>query len=90
MEPNTAMAGKNNAYCIYPGWSISFCLILTGLYDNNRACTKKIEVDLFFWYPDISFGNIESQKITEISFYNRNNRNNNNNRNILQKMLKMD
>ena len=41
-------------------------------------------------YPEISFGNIESQKITEISFYNRNNRNINNNRNILPKMFKMD
>ena len=64
-------------------WSILFCLILSGSYDKNRVCTKKIEVNLYFWYPEISFGNIESQKITEISFYNRNIRYNNNNRNIL-------
>ena len=52
---------------IYPTrWSILFCLILSGWYDKNRVCTKKIEVDLFSWYPEISFGNIESQKITEI------------------------
>ena len=51
---------------------------------------NKIGLDIFSMYPEISFGNIESQKITEISFYNRYNRNINNNRNILQKMFKMD
>ena len=51
---------------------------------------NKIGLDIFSVYPEISFGNIESQKITEISFYNRNNRNINNNRNILPKMFKMD
>ena len=52
-------------------------------------CMNKIGLDIFSVYPEISFGNIESQKITEISFYNRNNRNINNNRNKVQKMFKM-
>ena len=72
------------------GWSILFCLILSGSYDNNRIRTKKIMVDLCSIYPDISFDNKKSEKITDISFHNRNNRNNNNNRNKLQKMFKMD
>ena len=50
---------------------------------------SKIGVDIFSVYPDISFGNKKSEKITDISFYNRNNRNNNNNRNKVQKMFKM-
>ena len=51
---------------------------------------KKIVVDICSVYQDISFGNKKSEKITDISFYNRNNRNNNNNRNKVQKMFKMD
>ena len=51
---------------------------------------KKIVVDICSVYQGISFGNKKSEKITDISFYNRNNRNNNNNRNKLQKMFKMD
>ena len=48
-------------------------------------------VDIFSVYPDILFDNKKSEKITEISFHNRNNRNyDNNNRNILEKMFKMD
>ena len=50
---------------------------------------KKIVVDICSVYQDISFGNKKSEKITDISFYNRNNRNNNNNRNKVQKMFKM-
>ena len=51
---------------------------------------NKIGLDIFSVYPENSFGNIESQKITEISFYNRNIRNNNNNRNIdTTKMFKI-
>ena len=51
---------------------------------------KKIVVDIFSVYPDILFDNKKSEKITEISFHNRNNRNYDNNRNILEKMFKMD
>ena len=72
------------------GWSKSILYTLTVLYDNNNICMNKIGLDIFSAYPEISFSNIESQKITEISFYNRNNRNINNNRNILPKMFKMD
>ena len=50
---------------------------------------KKIVVDICSVYQDISFGNKKSEKITDISFYNRNNRNNNNNRNKVQKFFKM-
>ena len=50
---------------------------------------KKIGVDIFSVYPDISFGNKKSENITEISFYNRNNRNYKNNRNEPQNMFKM-
>ena len=46
-------------------------------------------VDICSVYQGISFGNKKSEKITDISFYNRNNRNNNNNRNKLQKIFKM-
>ena len=78
------------SYYFITGWSKSILYTLTGLYDNNNICMNKIRLDIFSVYPEISFGNIESQKITEISFYNRYNRNINNNRNILPKMLKMD
>ena len=47
-------------------------------------------VYIFSVYPDISFGNKKLEKITQISFHNRNNRNNKINRNVLEKMLKMD
>ena len=47
-------------------------------------------VYIFSVYPDFSFDNKKLEKITEISFHNRNNRNNNYNRNILEKMFKMD
>ena len=40
-------------------------------------------------YQGISFGDKKSEKITDISFYNRNNRNNKDNRNNIQKMFKM-
>ena len=75
---------------ICTGWSISILYTLTGSYDNNNMCMKKIMVDIFSVYPDISFDSKKSEEITEISFHNRNNRNNNNNRNILEKMFKMD
>ena len=71
------------------GWSILFLDTLTGLYDKKSTHMKKIVVDICSVYQDISFGNKKSEKITDISFYNRNNRNNNNNRNKLQKMFKM-
>ena len=70
--------------------AISILHILTNLYDENNVCTPKIEVELFSVYSDISFDNKKSEKITDISFPNRNNRNKNNNRNKLQKMFKMD
>ena len=44
------------------GWSILFCLILSGSYDNIRILMKKIMVDLFSGYPDISFDNKKSEK----------------------------
>ena len=47
-------------------------------------------VIIFSVYLDISFDNKKLEKITEISFHNRNNRNNNYNRNILEKIFKMD
>ena len=47
-------------------------------------------VYIFSVYTDFSFDNKKSEKITDISFHNRNNRNNNYNRNILEKMFKMD
>ena len=50
---------------------------------------KKVKVEIFSVYPDISFDNKNQKKITGISFYNRNNRNNNNNRNKVQKFFKM-
>ena len=40
--------------CTLTGWSISILHILTGWYDKNNACTKKIVVDLFSVYRDIS------------------------------------
>ena len=53
-------------YFSYPisstGWSILFVHILSGSYDNNRICMKKIMVDLFSGYPDISFDNKKSEK----------------------------
>ena len=55
-----------------------------------KRCINKIRVEIFSVYLDISFDNNKSEKITDISFHNRNNRNNNNNRNKLQKMFKMD
>ena len=58
----------------FTGWSISFLYTLTGWYDKNNAHTKKIMVDLFSVYPDISFHSKKSEKITDISFHNRNNR----------------
>ena len=51
---------------------------------------EKIGVDIFAVDPDISFGNIKSEKITEISLNNIYNRNNRFNMNKLQKMFKMD
>ena len=48
---------------------------------------KKIVVDICSVYQDISFGNKKSEKITDISFYNRNNRNNKDNRNNIQKIF---
>ena len=36
------------------GWSISILYNLTGWYDKNNVCTKKIVVDLFSVYRDIS------------------------------------
>ena len=63
---------------------------LGGWYDNDNMCMKKIKVDIFSVYLDILFDNKKSEKITEISFHNRNNRNYDNNRNIQEKMSKMD
>ena len=39
------------------GWSISFLYTLTGLYDNNNACMKKLVVDLLSVHLEISFDN---------------------------------
>ena len=44
------------------GWSISILHILTGWYDKNNACMKKIVVDLFSVHPEISFHNKKSEK----------------------------
>ena len=68
----------------YTGWSISILYTLIGYYDKNNACTKKIGVYLVSVYPEISFDNKKSEKITDISCHNRNNRNNNNSRNKQQ------
>ena len=65
-------------YFGHTGWSISILYTLIGLYDKNNACTKKIWADLCSGHPEISFFNKKSEKITEISFHNRNNRNYNN------------
>ena len=51
---------------------------------------EKIVVDILSVYPDISFGNKKLEKITQISFHNRNNRNYKMNRNVLEKMFKVD
>ena len=40
---------------------------LTGDYDKYSMCTEKIMIDLFSVYPEISFDNNKSEKITEIS-----------------------
>ena len=61
-------------FYVCTGWSISILYTLTGWYDKNNACSKKIMVDLCSIYPDISFDNKKSEKITDISFHNRNNR----------------
>ena len=37
------------------GWSISFLYTLTGLYDNNDICTKKIVVGTRSVHREISF-----------------------------------
>ena len=47
-----------------------FLYTLTDSCDKNNVCMKKIGVDIFAVYPDISFGNIKSEKITEISCNN--------------------
>ena len=73
---------------MFTGSSISVLYTLTGSYDKNNICAKKIGVDIFSVYPDISFGNKKSENITEISFDNRNNRNYKNNRNEPQNMFK--
>ena len=49
---------------------------LNSSYDKNNIYTIKIVVDIFSVYPDISFGNKKREKITDISFYNKDNRNN--------------
>ena len=40
---------------------------LTGDYDMYSLCTEKIMIDLVLVYPEISFDNNKSEKITEIS-----------------------
>ena len=52
--------------------------------------SPKIRVVTFSVHPEISFGNNKSEKIAEISFYNRYIRDNRNNRDKIQKMFKMD
>ena len=39
---------------VHTRWSISILYTLTGWYDKNNACAKKIVVDLFSVYRDIS------------------------------------
>ena len=82
---------KNILYIYYliTGSSISVLYTLTGSYDKNNICTKKIGVDIFSVYLDISFGNKKSENITEISFFNRNNRNYKNNISKLHKIFKI-
>ena len=73
----------------HTGWTTSILNTLTSSYDKNNICTIKIVVNKFSVFLDISFDSKKSEKITDISFHNRNNRNNKNNRNKLQKMVKM-
>ena len=46
------------------GWFKANLDTLTYYYDKNTMCTEKIMIDLFSVYPDISFDNNNSDKIT--------------------------
>ena len=48
------------------GWSISFLYTLAGWYGKNDIFMVKIGVVIFSVHPEISFGNIKSEKIAEI------------------------
>ena len=65
------------------GWAMAVLDTLPGSYDKTKRCMKKVRVEIFSVYLDISFGNIKTEKITEISFNNRYNRNNRFNMNKL-------
>ena len=45
------------------GWSISILYTLSGLYDNNNKCMKKIIVDIHSAYMEIS------SKIANLDIY---------------------
>ena len=51
----------------YTGFSNLVLDTLWDYYNKHIVCSKKIEVDLFSVYPDISFHSNKSEKITEIS-----------------------
>ena len=48
----------------YTGWFKANLDTLTNDYDKYSACTEKIMVYLFSVYPDISFDNNKTEKIT--------------------------
>ena len=52
---------------MYTGWSISFLYTLTGLYDDNDICTKKIVVGTRSVHREISF-HIMNFEISELLF----------------------
>ena len=71
------------------GWFKANLYTLTNNYGKLSASTEKIMVDLFSVYPDISFDNNNSDKITWISYQPHHNRNNRNNCYKLHLILKM-
>ena len=76
-------------YLEHTGCTTAVLYTLPGSYDKTMRCTKKIMLNIFSVWPDISFDNIKMEKITDISFFNRNNRNYKNNIFKLHKIFKI-
>ena len=55
---------NNGMLLQYTGWFKANLYTLTNNYGKLSVCTEKIMVDLFSVYPDISFDNNKSEKIT--------------------------
>ena len=79
----------SKCFLFVTGCTTAVLYTLPGSYDKTMRCTKKIMLNIFSVWPDISFDNIKMEKITDISFFNRNNRNYKNNISKLHKIFKI-